>query len=192
MVTWSTIMHENDIFYDYVSEWWKFELFFFHQFLQWFKSYEDFFGPLQLYASQSLVNAFFVLVSFCHFWKFYEVLCFVVHLHWSDMNVHSLFLTCTISLILSFSLPFCWWQFEIVWFFNNVYQMLICFKQMHIYRWNSLCFCWSLYNALCIFLLNVLLSLCAIVCAHSLHSYFESEKNRGRKNVVWVQWWNKT
>jgi len=85
---------------------------------------------------------FFLLVFFCHFWKFYEVLCFVVHLHWNNTNVHSLSLTRTISLILLFSLPFYWWQFETVWFLNNVYQMPICFKEMHIYKSNSLCFCW--------------------------------------------------
>jgi hypothetical protein len=37
-------------------------------------------------------------------------------LHWSDTSVHSSSLTRTVSLLLSSSLPFCWWQFETVWF----------------------------------------------------------------------------
>lgn len=41
---------------------------------------------------------------FPYFWKFYEVFCFVVCLHWSDMSVHSSSLTRTVCLSHSFVL----------------------------------------------------------------------------------------
>ncbi len=135
-------------------KWWKFGQFLF--FSSFFgnnsKVTRIIFVSSWLCASQSLANAFFVSIFFGHFWKFYKVFCFVVHLHWNDMSVHSSSLTCTVFLIISFSLPFCWWQFEIVWFVNNVYRMPICFKEMLIYGRNSLCFWWCLHNALYIFL----------------------------------------
>jgi hypothetical protein len=173
-----------------VSKGWKFGQFFFWSFFDNnSKATRIIFELSWLCASWSLMNAFFfVSVSFCHFWKFYEVFCFVVHLHWNDTNVHSLSLTWTVSLILLFTLPFYWWQFETVWFLNNVYSMLICFKEMHIYKWNSLCFCRCLYNTFCIFLLCVLLLLCAFICAHSLHNYFEiGEKWRKEEGCnIWI------
>jgi len=72
------------------------------------------FAPSWLCASRSLANCLSCLSFFFppYFWKFYEVFCFVVRLHWSDMSVHSSSLMRTVSLILSFSLPLCWWQFE--------------------------------------------------------------------------------
>ncbi len=108
---------EWPFFNNYVLEWWKFGQFLFLViFWQWFKSYEDRFHAVVIVHLTIFIECFFCLSSFPHFWKFYEVFCFVIHLRWNNMNVHSLSLTHTISLIFLFSLPFCWWQLETVWF----------------------------------------------------------------------------
>jgi hypothetical protein len=103
-----TIMCQND---ESLNNFWFFVIF-----LQQFESYEDRFHVGVIVCLAIFSECLFCLSFFSHFWKFYEVFCFVVRLHWSNMNVHSSSVTRTISFILSFSLPFYWWLFEIVWF----------------------------------------------------------------------------